>query len=398
MKNNNLNKKDILLNDSVNDNGNIEDILNDDTFQKEDYKENMKDMLDTKYAANLEHAVLPDVDSEWEKLKLKKNIEISESSVSDFGPSVTKDLMKESKRYSLIIRWVAAAALIGIIYPLIYFMSDRETEQNFMIVADNVQKGVTLHVSEDIIYEFDTDVIPEEIAKEGIDYSTLNSSNIEYLNNTEKADMHTLSVPAGKDFHLMLSDGTKIWVNAETTLRYPTKFEGAVREVFLSGEAYFEVAQNKDIPFIVHSGSVQTKVTGTEFNVRNYDENDLNVTLINGIIDVCHSDNGDFVRVNPGENALLTDNGTFLIEEVDTENFIYWKDGYFFFDNVSLREIMENISKWYNVNVVFINKNAAEDKMHYMCNRNESLDKAILLLNRMKSAEIYLKDNVIYVE
>jgi len=179
---------------------------------------------------------------------------------------------------------------------------------------------------------------------------------------TEAADVsksikyNTLIIPRGGEFFLQLSDGTKVWLNSETTLRYPVQFIGEERKVELTGEAFFEVARNEKVPFFVESGEQTIKVLGTEFNISSYKENSLiSTTLVKGSIQVFINNKPDKRQtLVPNEQITISKiNGQISKQKVNPYQYIAWKDGRFVFDDQNLREIMKTLSKWYNVDVVF---------------------------------------------
>lgn len=212
----------------------------------------------------------------------------------------------------------------------------------------------------------------------------------------EKVVMQTLSVPRCKTFKVLLADGTEVWLNADSRLTYPNKFTGNQRIVQLQGEAYFKVAHNAKCPFIVKTNRLQTRVLGTEFNLRNYSAGDTHVTLLKGSVEV--STASCKVKIRPGQDAQFMANKYFHIREVDTEEYSMWKDGYFYFDNVPLVEIAQELGRWYNVGVVFNNKSDLGTRLFFVADRHSSINEAIEMLNSMKKVHIILKNNRMIVD
>lgn len=212
------------------------------------------------------------------------------------------------------------------------------------------------------------------------------------------ASSHELTTPRGKDFELILSDGTKVWLNADSRLNYPSRFEGEQRVVSLQGEAFFEVAKDSSRPFIVQTKNFETKVLGTKFNVRSYSDEDSHVTLIDGCVDVKHLKSGSTARLEPGDDAHFMPDGTIQTEKVDVDSYVYWKEGFFYFDNVSLVDIMQTLGRWYNVNVIFSNTAAMKYRLHFLCDRNGGVEHAVMLLNRMEKAKIRFDKKSIIVD
>ena len=194
-----------------------------------------------------------------------------------------------------------------------------------------------------------------------------------------------------------LPDGSKVWLNANSKLVYPTAFIEKERTVFLEGEAYFKVTKDAK-PFIVKTDYLQTKVLGTEFNVKSYTAEDSHVTLISGKVQVRSHENARFVDLEPGKDAMLLSDGLFEVKEVNSEAYTYWKDGYFYFDELPLADIMKSIGRWYNVNVTFRNKEAMAYRIHFMSNRQSGIEETIRLMNRLKKVTLTLCENTVYVD
>jgi len=213
-----------------------------------------------------------------------------------------------------------------------------------------------------------------------------------------EVEMQTLTVPNGKDFALQLADGTKVYLNAESRLEYPSRFEGEERIVSLQGEAYFEVAKDAQHPFVVQTHDVTTRVLGTTFVVRNYEQNQPVIALIEGKVEVSNSKQPSTkMQIEPGQIAQLTQNGSFELLNEDIDQFTYWRSGYFYYDDKELVEIATEIGRWYNVNVVFENEELMHLKMHYFCNRQAGIEEAIRILNYQPDLSINLTGRTVYI-
>lgn len=160
---------------------------------------------------------------------------------------------------------------------------------------------------------------------------------------------NTLATPRGGEYQLTLPDGTKVWLNAASSITYPTAFSGQQRRVEMTGEAYFEVAPNKSMPFIVKVDKAEVKVLGTHFNVMSYkDENVVKTTLLEGKVEFMHD--GDIATLQPGQQSVLSSAGKLqTIENVDVEKIVAWKNGYFNFDGADIGTVLRQISRWYDV-------------------------------------------------
>ncbi|MBF4470861.1 FecR family protein [Flavobacterium sp. HJJ] len=194
---------------------------------------------------------------------------------------------------------------------------------------------------------------------------------------TSKNDVNsfnTLSTPTGGQYNIILADGTKVYLNTVSSIKYPTQFNGDKRIVELEGEAYFEVAKNKNKPFIVKSGNQSIEVLGTHFNVHAYNNEAVTkTTLLEGSVAVAYKNQKAVLK--PGEQSNVSDNfNKIAIRKVDTEAAIAWKNGRFKFDNADLKTVMKQLERWYGIKVeyrgdvsdvrfnggTFMNKNLSE--------------------------------------
>jgi ferric-dicitrate binding protein FerR (iron transport regulator) len=175
-----------------------------------------------------------------------------------------------------------------------------------------------------------------------------------------KVSYNTLSVPRGsRPLNLTLSDGTRVWINVGSSLTYPTAFTGKERKVTMTGEAYFEVAHNSSMPFLVQHNDATVKVLGTHFNVNSYeDEFTERITLLEGSVRVSQGTSSGLLK--PGQQARINNdgnNGIKIVNDVDVNEVMAWKDGKFMFDkNTDIYTIMRQVSRWYNVDVEYQGK------------------------------------------
>ena len=223
----------------------------------------------------------------------------------------------------------------------------------------------------------------------------VDNKSINYRN-TEKEEKQTLNIPRGQDFKITLSDGTEIWLNAESTLTYPSKFNGTERVVELVGEGYFKVAKDKEHPFIVHANTLSTRVSGTEFNMRAYHDNTPHVTLVEGKVHVKTMEQDQEIELSPGEDASMDSNGWLIVQNVDTYSYVQWKNGYFYFDDAPLEDVIHELERWYNVRFEVKDSSILPLRIHYVANRREDITKAIENLNTLGLCIVTMgKDRII---
>lgn len=163
---------------------------------------------------------------------------------------------------------------------------------------------------------------------------------------------NTMTTPRGGQFKLTLPDGTRVWLNASSSIRYPAVFNGAERKVTMTGEAYFEVAHNKKIPFTVEAGGTAVHVTGTHFNVNAYeDESATKTTLLEGAVSITKGTSA--VLLKPGQQVTADSKGLTKPDEADTDESVAWKNGLFSFNGADLPSIMRQLARWYDLEVTY---------------------------------------------
>ncbi|MVT08464.1 FecR family protein [Chitinophaga tropicalis] len=169
----------------------------------------------------------------------------------------------------------------------------------------------------------------------------------------EAVHYNKLSTPRGGQFRIVLPDGTKVWLNSTSTLRYPTAFTASTRQVELEGQGYFEVAPAAAQPFIVQAGGMKIEVLGTGFDVMAYaDENTVNTTLVTGRVQVTGNNTRQLLQ--PGQQAVLhTETKTMTVQAADIKKVTAWKNGLFVFNNMTLPAILREVSRWYDVEIVY---------------------------------------------
>ena len=207
---------------------------------------------------------------------------------------------------------------------------------------------------------------------------------------------NTVSTPRGGQYQLVLADGSKVWLNAESSIRFPTSFTGQERNVEITGEVYFEVAHNASKPFIVRANEVEIKVLGTSLNVNAYeDEGEIKTTLLEGSVKI--NKEKQSIIIKPGEQVLARKGTGLTVKDgVDVEAVVAWKDGYFQFENLSIKEIMWQLSRWYNVDVIYEGKVPAG---HYVGKPSRDLNLSeILKVIELSGVKIAVNGKTIIVK
>jgi len=194
---------------------------------------------------------------------------------------------------------------------------------------------------------------------------------------------NTMTTPRARQYNLELSDGTKVWLNASSSITFPTSFATNERKVILTGEAYFEVAKDKARPFRVSVNDMQINVLGTHFNVNAYDdEAAVNTTLLEG--SVLLTEKGKKVLLKPGQQAQKQKSGAIIVNDnVNLDEVMGWKNGVFYFDNASIQTVLRQLSRWYDVDVVF-EKGVPTRTFEGEIQRNLQLSQVLKILEKNK--------------
>ena len=287
-----------------------------------------------------------------------------------------------------IIYRAAIVILLLSVGSVAYWYSDFNEESNNVLTADeNIRPQETeakLILADGTVQVLSSDI--EEINDQGIEIQNQNRElKYESGNIVVEELLNTLQIPEGMDYHVILADGTKVWLNAKSQLEYPVAFNADMRKVKLSGEAYFEVVTNPHKPFIVETSQQQITVLGTAFNVTAYeDDNNVVTTLVEGKVQASFNNKtGEQINkvLRPSEQLILNnESGTFVHKKVDTYPYVAWKEGYFVFENKPLDEIMKVMARWYDVDIAFDDKDAASHTFVLNVQKYESFDKVMEII------------------
>ncbi|WP_270542885.1 FecR family protein [Butyricimonas paravirosa] len=216
----------------------------------------------------------------------------------------------------------------------------------------------------------------------------------------EEIVYNTMQIPVGGFYQLKLADGTKVWLNSLTQLRFPVTFAGEERKVYLTGEAYFEVARDSVHPFIVATDEgMEVKVYGTEFNVDTYRKGTVKTTLVNGKVGIRVSATGEEVRLSPNQMALFTKaTQSIQVENVDPYGAVAWKDGKFVFEDEPIEEIMERLSRWYDVKVFYANERIKKHTFTGIITRFADISDVLHLMEETAAVEFRIQGDTITVK
>jgi len=266
-------------------------------------------------------------------------------------------------RISQIRRWWAAAAAVLLIAAGAYLWSiHKEDIHNVTAVKitdiSPGSQGAVLTLADGSEVLLDT-LQNGVVALQGDATAKVKNGVLTYEGSTDQLVYNTVSTPNGRQYQVMLPDGTKVWLNSASSIRYPMTFNGNSREVSITGEAYFEVMKwhssgsADKVPFIVKTQGQEITVLGTQFNVFAYkDEEETKTTLVAGKVNIMEAASGTSMRLKPNQQATLRQ-GKLSVKEVDVAPFVEWKDGLFSFHETGLRDAMNQLSRWYDLTVTY---------------------------------------------
>jgi transmembrane sensor len=291
----------------------------------------------------------------------------------------TQPVPKRTVRMRTIARWAAAAAVVaGIGIATWTALQHRSVTPSAIVQNTDIApaaNGALLTLSNGKTVMLDS--LQQGAVAKGI---TLQKGSVIYAD--AETGYNTLSTPRGRVFHVVLPDGSQVWLNAGSTLQYPTQFHKE-RTVSLNGEAYFEVAQNAQLPFTVKTGDRSAvRVLGTSFNINAYDnEPVIQTTLLTGSVQVQAGNASNILR--PGEQASISQSAAISIIKADTSQVMAWRNGIFNFDNADITTIMKQLERWYDIDVVY-EKNIPAFAFGGKMERNLSLQQVIRILEISK--------------
>lgn len=306
---------------------------------------------------------------------------------------------KKSFHWKYLVSGVAAACLI--LFAVTRFIPHEPSPEKTILDLAQVKSGSPkatlifdngkkIQLNADDTFEIKIkNTIVKDGENTGLKYELSDSLSTRATNET--VEYNTLVVSRGGEYILTLSDGTKVWLNSETELKYPVRFTGNTREVSVKGEAYFEVKRDTLRSFVVHTPYSNTKVLGTSFNVSAYeDETTTAITLVSGKVEVYNQHEKCILK--PGWQAVTENkSGTLKTREVDVTGYVSWKDGMFEFNDMPLEQLVSQLSRWYDVDFFFANSDIRDFKFTGAIKRSNTL--LFMLEFIEKTSNVYFKVN-----
>lgn len=302
-------------------------------------------------------------------------------------PAQNASLTRQTLKYAAILLPLVAA--MG--FWFLYQDTGRQAEDDRAeVMASARERKATLVLGSGESYVLDESAVGATIEKEGASIHQEDTDRIRYTEATQ-AIIHSLQVPRGGEYELVLPDGTIALINSDSRLDYPTMFDLDQREVTLSGEAYFEVASDTDRPFVVNTPDMQITVTGTAFNMHNYPGDVAEATLVSGRLSVASGD-AEAVTLQPGEQARKThDTGDMTVEEVDVDLYTSWVHGMFSFRDLPLADLSVRMQRWYDVDIEIADEEAGNIRLTGAMEKDKTVDYLVRLIEQSANVSFSVK-------
>lgn len=303
-------------------------------------------------------------------------------------------------RKRLMLRWMEVAAVIIFLITggVWYWIDNSYSEKEIQLMAEQIEPGgkkAILFLGENCHVELgngqqDSLFYKNDALKQ--DGNTLVYSD--KISDKESVEYNRLVTPRGGEYSVVLSDGTKVWLNAESELKYPVHFKGVERRVYLKGEAYFDVAKRNGQKFIVCSDKTQVTVLGTEFNIKNYESGVIATTLVEGSVSVGYG--GKECRLKPGQQATIDADGM-NVKDVETTLYTAWKDGFFVFRDVTLDCILQELSRWYDFTYFYQNEKLETLRLTAKIRKFDSVKDIFEILKTTEQVDFVVKGKTVTV-
>lgn len=375
--------------------------LHDNLSDAANRQEDARLQYECKQALARLHSPEVNVEARWEKFQQRLNREETKK----------KELRQRQlrRRRWIYVSVVAAAVFIGFIFCSIGFFGYKQVPaKHRLVLLEKAEETLVtwkdsqgkIHVLEEQ-HSSETSSTQKKVARLVLPLE----SESEETEVEEKDVMchknsryNLVSIPRGRTYQLNLPDGTEVWMNAGSMLSFPSRFMTDTRTVVLEGEAYFKVSPDHNKPFVVIAGHVSTHVLGTEFNVKAYQGSDTHVTLVKGSVKVNFPEAKKEVMLLPGEDVTCAEDGSCEVKKVDTEYYVHWMNGYFYYDNVCLKEILLDLGIWYNLTIeVEEEPSLLNTRLHFVAERSDDIQSVVENLNMYDYLSVMKRGNTLVV-
>src|SRR5690625_174518 len=315
------------------------------------------------------------------------------------------------RRYLYSIRKISAAVLLLVFAAGVYLWISNEKKEKIseeLVIKNDVLPGsdkavLTLSDGARVILDGSlTGVIANEgevsveNSEDGVlTYSGENNLDFDEIT-TDKVINNTITTPQGGQYKVKLHDGTMVWLNSLSSIRFPTRFSEEAREVEITGEVYFEVAHRSKQPFKVYSGEQYVEVLGTEFNIQAYeDEPSIRTTLVDGSVNVVTEN--ESALIDPGYQVVSFSNDVLEVKKVNAEMVVAWKNGLFQFWDTDLEEVMRQLARWYDIDVDYLTTTQGKSFTGFV-SRDVTISNVLRMIEEAGGIKFGLEDKKVFVK
>lgn len=312
----------------------------------------------------------------------------------------------DQKSRRMTLRWSIAASIILLVGLFVgrTINGVRDMHEEQVFVKNVMQPGTSKAI---LMMADGKEVVLEQgqnlniLLNERVRVATSNRGIVyeEHGKGVVTEEYNKLTTPVGGEYSLVLSDGTKVFLNADSELKYPVEFSDGKRIVDLKGEAYFEVHKDSSRPFVVRMNGAEVTVLGTSFNVNTYgDDGQIYTTLVNGSVRVSSVKNGQAEVLKPGMQSVMdVQSGQLTVREVDVEPYVAWREGRFVFRAMTLDLIMRQLQRWYDFEVFYQNSELKDYEFRGVIKRDMDLDKVLSVIKVTTNVDFEVKGKVITI-
>lgn len=336
--------------------------------------------------------------------KIKKQLSINE--IRNYLQTDVEDAWKKVREKTFgapavrprrVLKWLKyAAVVIPVSLSLSLWYAWKEKMENKQATVACLSPVLTLDNGEK--YQLDPEEQTEIYVDEEVKaYQAGGGLIYDTTARQEENKYNRIEVPRGSEYWIVLPDGTRVWLNAATELKYPVAFHAKERRVYLKGEAYFEVAPDKNRPFYVETEEVKIRVLGTVFDVNTHYTRGVRTVLVEGAVALEWGDQKE-IRMKPGELADFDRTTTEVtLKEVDVTSYISWKEGYFVFEDEPLEEIMHTLSLWYDKEFLFVGKRSRALHFSGHIKRYERIETILSAITDVTGVEFRMNGQIILI-
>lgn len=336
--------------------------------------------------------------------KIKKQLSINE--IRNYLQTDVEDAWKKVRektfgappvRPRIRPKWLKyAAVVLPVLLSITLWYTWKEEMKNKQATVTRLSPVLTLDNGEK--YQLDPEEQTEIYVNEEVKaYQAGGGLIYDTTARQEENKYNRIEVPRGSEYWIVLPDGTRVWLNAATELKYPVAFHAKERRVYLKGEAYFEVAPDKNRPFYVETEEVKIRVLGTVFDVNTHYTRGVRTVLVEGAVALEWGDQKE-IRMKPGELADFDRTTTEVtLKEVDVTSYISWKEGYFVFEDEPLEEIMHTLSLWYDKEFLFVGKRSRALHFSGHIKRYERIETILSAITDVTGVEFRMNGQIILI-